>query len=273
MRSVAPKASFGVKRSCEDVAKDPGGDDRSSRLECRPAVLDTVRRQLKLGAALGITGAVAALAGCGGDKPDLANGKQLFTQRCGSCHVLADAGTKGTIGPGLDDAFKQDVADGLGRSTIKGVVRKQIELPQGGQMPADLVTGKDADDVAAYVADAVGQKPSGASGATGAAQQGGTAKANARDEVSIPTDPSGQLRFQASSATAKAGKVTLLSKNDSPVPHDISVKGGGIDQQGKQVQNGGTSKVTVALKPGKYVFYCSVPGHEQGGMTGTLTVR
>jgi uncharacterized cupredoxin-like copper-binding protein len=90
--------------------------------------------------------------------------------------------------------------------------------------------------------------------------------------VSIPTDPSGQLRFQVSSATAKAGKVTLLSKNDAAIPHDISVKDG-VDQQGKEVQNGGTSKVTVELKPGKYVFYCSVPGHEQAGMKGTLSVR
>jgi uncharacterized cupredoxin-like copper-binding protein/mono/diheme cytochrome c family protein len=237
-------------------------------------VLDGVSRKLKLGAALCVIGAVAALAGCGGSKPDQTTGKQLFTQRCGSCHELANAGTKGTIGPNLDDAFKQDIADGLGRSTIQGVVRGQIELPQGGQMPANLVTGKDADDVAAYVADAVG-KPRGATGATGAGggPQGGTAKANAKGEVSIPTDPTGQLKFQASSATAKAGKVTLLSKNDSPVPHDISIKGGGVKQQGQQVQNGGTSKVTVNLKPGKYTFYCSVPGHEQGGMTGTLTVH
>jgi uncharacterized cupredoxin-like copper-binding protein len=238
-------------------------------------VLDAVRRQLKLGAALGMASAVVALAGCGGDKPDKANGKQLFTQRCGSCHVLADAGTKGTIGPNLDDAFKQAVADGLGRSTIEGVVEKQIALPQGNEMPANLVTGDDAKDVSAYVADVVGEKTSGATGATGAegTQEGGAAKANASNEVSIPTDPSGQLRFEASSATAKAGKVTLLSKNASPVPHDISVRGGGVDEQGEEVQNGGTSKVTVELEPGKYVFYCSVPGHEQGGMRGTLTLR
>jgi len=234
-----------------------------------------VERQLKLGAALCVIGAVALLGGCGGNKPDQANGKQLFTQRCGSCHTLADAGSKGMIGPNLDDAFKQDVADGLGRSTLEGVVREQIALPQGAQMPANLVTGDDAKDVAYYVAEVVGEKPSGATGASGAsgAQQGGTAKANARNEVSIPTDPSGQLRFQDSSATAKAGKVTLLSKNDSPVPHDISIKGGGVDERGKEVQNGGTSKVAVDLKPGKYTFYCSVPGHEQGGMTGTLTVH
>jgi uncharacterized cupredoxin-like copper-binding protein len=214
---------------------------------------------------------LALLGGCGKDKPDVAKGKQLFVQRCGSCHTLADAGTKGMIGPDLDAAFRQSIADGLGRDTIQGVVEKQIELPQGGQMPANLVTGDDRKAVAAYVAQAVGKQGGGGPAPTGG-PQGGTAKANAKNEVEIPTDKTGQLLFKYKNATAKAGKVTLLSKNDSPVPHDISVKGGGVDQRGKEVSGGGTSKVTVNLKPGKYTFYCSVPGHEQGGMKGTLTV-
>ena len=67
--------------------------------------------------------------------------------------------------------------------------------------------------------------------------------------------------------------MTLLSKNDAPVPHDISIKGGGVDEQGDQVTDGGTSKLSVRLKPGKYTYYCSVPGHEQGGMKGTLAVK
>ena len=241
-----------------------------------PAVPDLPRPRLAV--ALSALAALAVLAGCGGDKGDKASGKQLFTQRCGSCHVLADAGSKGTIGPNLDKAFQQSVRDGLGRDTIEGVVREQIALPQGGVMPAKLVTGDDANAVAAYVA-SVAAKPgtgtTGGGGGTtgGGGQAGGSGKANARGEVEIDTDPSGQLKFQVTSATAKAGKVTLLSKNDSPVPHDISIRGSGVDQQGKQVSNGGTSKVSSALKPGKYEFYCSVPGHEQAGMRGTLTVR
>jgi uncharacterized cupredoxin-like copper-binding protein len=215
------------------------------------------------------------LGGCGGDEPDAAKGKQLFTQKCGACHTLADAGTKGTIGPNLDDAFKQSVADGLGRDTIEGVVSEQIKLPEGGQMPANLVEGDDRKAVAAYVADVVGKESSGGTtpadgGATG---QGGEAKANAKSEVEIPTDPSGQLRFEFKSASAKAGKVTLRSKNESPVPHDISLKGGGVDEQGDQVSNGGTSRITATVKAGTYTFYCSVPGHEQAGMKGTLTVK
>ena len=229
---------------------------------------------LKIGRPLLVPAAIAgflALGGCGGGKADTSNGKQLFTQRCGSCHTLANAGTKGTIGPNLDDSFKQSVADGIGRSTIEGVVRDQIALPQGGQMPAKLVTGSNAEDVAAYVAQAIGKK--GGAAATTGGSQGGTAKANAKDQVQIPADSTGLLKYQFASATAKAGQVTLLSKNDSSVPHDISLKGSGVNQQGPQVSGGKVSQVAATLKPGQYTFYCSVPGHEAAGMKGTLTVK
>ena len=85
-------------------------------------------------------------------------GKELFTEKCGSCHTLADAGTRGTVGPNLDDAFRQSRADGLGENTIASVVRGQIayavEDPSTGSpgMPKNIVTGDDADSVAAYVA-------------------------------------------------------------------------------------------------------------------------
>ncbi len=240
-------------------------------------MLKPARRQLKWVATIAAAAGLVALGGCGDGGGDPKTGKQLFVQSCGSCHALADANTKGAIGPDLDQAFAQSIRDGLGRDTIRGVVRKQISLPLG-EMPADLVTGKDAASVAAYVAD-VAAKPGGGgatgAGATGAGGSGGggTAKASASNQLSIPTDPSGQLAYQFTKATAKSGQVTLLSKNDAPVPHDISIKGGGVDEQGDQVTDGGTSKLSVKLKPGKYTYYCSVPGHEQGGMKGTLTVK
>jgi mono/diheme cytochrome c family protein len=212
---------------------------------------------------------VAALflaAGCGREeKPDVARGMELFTQRCGACHILENAGTKGVQGPNLDLAFQQSIADGLGRSSIEGVVKKQIDLPQGGQMPADLVEGKDADAVAAYVASAIGKKGSGGGGGPS-----GTAKADAQNTLQIPTDPNGQLAYQFKNAEAKAGKVTIDSQNDSSVPHNIALKGG---PEGEVVQGGKTSTITATLKPGKQTFYCSVPGHEQAGMKGTLTVK
>jgi len=213
--------------------------------------------------------AVALLiaAGCGGDEPaDVAGGKELFTQKCGACHILKNAGTKGVQGPNLDLAFQQSIRDGLGRSTVEGVVRKQIALPQGSQMPSNLVEGKDAEAVAAYVASAIGKPAEGGA----AAGPSGTAKADAKNVVSIPADPNGQLAFEVKTAEAKAGKVTVQSKNDSSVPHDIAIEGG---PTGPIVQGGKVSEISANLKAGKYTFYCSVPGHEQAGMKGTLTVK
>jgi plastocyanin len=206
-------------------------------------------------------------AACGREEqPDLARGKELFTQRCGACHILENAGTRGVQGPNLDLAFKQSIADGLGRGTVEGVVRKQIALPTGRQMPANLVEGKDADAVAAYVASAIGKEGSGA-GEEGAA---GTATADADNTLQIPADPNGQLAYGFKDAEAKAGKVTIESQNESSVPHNIALKGG---PTGEIVQGGKTSTITANLKPGRQTFYCSVPGHEQAGMKGTLTVK
>ena len=148
-----------------------------------------------------------------------------------------DAGSKGTIGPNLDDSFRQAIADGLGRDTIEGVVSEQIAFPQGGQMPANLVEGDDRKAVAAYVADVAGKRGGGTTGPAGDGP-GGEAKANAKNEVEIPADSTGQLLYEFKSASAKPGNVTLLSKNDSPVPHDISLKGGGVDEKGNQVTDG-----------------------------------
>lgn len=105
--------------------------------------------------------AVAGLAsGCGRDEaPDLVNGKRLFTGegKCGSCHILARAGTGGTIGPNLDQAFLASRRAGFGEQTIEEVVRGQIdETLNNSLMPEDLVVGQDARDVAAYVAQAAG---------------------------------------------------------------------------------------------------------------------
>jgi plastocyanin len=222
--------------------------------------------KLKLVPVIALIAGATAIGACGGGgKTDEAKGKQLFTQKCGACHVLENAGTKGVQGPNLDLAFKQSIADGLGRSTIEGVVKEQIKLPQGGVMPAKLVTGSDAESVAAYVADSIGKKGGGSGGGPS-----GTAKANAQNVVDIPTDPSGQLAYKFKSASAKAGKVTVESTNDASVPHDIALMGG---PSGSVVQNGGVSKLTANLKAGSYTFYCTVPGHEQAGMKGTLTVK
>jgi plastocyanin len=92
--------------------------------------------------------------------------------------------------------------------------------------------------------------------------------------LDIEADPEGNLAFTSDSATAEAGEVTVNFTNSSPVPHDVRIE----DKSGKEV--GGTEVIQegsdsgeVELKPGTYTFYCSIPGHRQAGMEGTLTVK
>jgi plastocyanin len=91
--------------------------------------------------------------------------------------------------------------------------------------------------------------------------------------LDLKADPGGMLRFDKKTLTAPAGTVTIAMTNPSQVDHDIAIEGNGVDKSGPVVKSGGTSKVTADLKPGKYEFYCTVDGHKQAGMTGTLTVR
>jgi mono/diheme cytochrome c family protein len=105
--------------------------------------------------------ALAAVAlpasGCGTTSADPNRGRILFVQKCGVCHTMAQAGTTAQIGPNLDDAFAAARAAGEGGDTVEGVVKAQVEFPRPSNddpavsMPADVVTGQDLDDVAAYV--------------------------------------------------------------------------------------------------------------------------
>jgi mono/diheme cytochrome c family protein len=123
-----------------------------------------------LGAAVVVLVAVLA-TGCGSEGSPVSSGgntssgKQLFTSpeaRCGACHTLADAGTRGTVGPNLDEAFAAPREQGFKESSIRAIVLDQIYYPtKGSGMPAELVTGDDAEDVAAYVASVAGKKVEG----------------------------------------------------------------------------------------------------------------
>ena len=102
-------------------------------------------------------------AGCGTDDPDIERGRQLFIQKCASCHAMAESGSTSNVGPDLDQAFYAARDVGMDSDTVEGVVARQIENPRPsveGQpavsMPADLVEGKDLVDVAAYVAEYAG---------------------------------------------------------------------------------------------------------------------
>jgi plastocyanin len=228
-------------------------------------------------AGLVVAGVALALSACStqpeGENANLIAGKQLFVQKCGSCHVLSRAGTKGTTGPNLDQAFQQGLKDGMGRSGITGAVHGQILHPnRNGVMPAKLVTGDKAYDVAAYVAQSVAAsgKDTGllatavkqAGGGKPAVEKGGT--------LQIDADPTGQLAFVTNTATGGPGQITVKMTNKSGTPHDIVIDGKG---KGEIVKDGGVSQFQASFTAGSYTFYCSVPGHRQAGMQGKLTVK
>jgi mono/diheme cytochrome c family protein len=142
---------------------------------------------VRLAALLSFAAAALLLAACGTvgrtTEGEISRGKQLFSENCGSCHVLADAGTQGRVGPNLDEAFANLRSDrpgqGFKESTIRDVVRGQIAYPveepvtEAPGMPADLVTGDDADAVAAYVASVAGLPVQGGGAEAGGSGAGG----------------------------------------------------------------------------------------------------
>lgn len=245
--------------------------------------------------ALGRRGAPFALAGCasmlavglsacgsGGEAPaDLVAGKQVFVEKCGACHTLSRAGTKGTTGPNLDDAFRQALADGMNRATVRGTVWDQVLHPatlstnSPAYMPPKLAEGRDAVNVAAYVAAVTGKRgqDTGALATAVKAAGGGQPAVAKAGVLQIDADPNGQLAYVTDKASATAGTLEIRSKNASQVDHDIAVEVDGATKAGEVVKDGGTSVVKVDLKPGKYTYFCTVAGHRAAGMQGTLTVK
>jgi len=229
-------------------------------------------------AAVVAVGVALAVSACstepdGGKSADVINGKQLFVSKCGACHVLARASTKGTTGPNLDQAFQQALKDGMKRSGIRGAVHGWILHPnQNGVMPAKVVSGNDAYDVAAYVAESVAAKGKETGILAQTAKPAGSGKpaAEKNGSLEVDADPTGQLAFTTNKATGTPGEITIKMANKSGTPHDIVIDGKG---KGQIVQNGGVSQFKANFAAGSYTFYCSVPGHRQAGMQGTLTVK
>jgi cbb3-type cytochrome c oxidase subunit III len=148
---------------------------------------------------------------------DQTAGQKLFQAKCGGCHTLAAAGSSGTVGPNLDDAFRGDKQQKFKQSTIANVVLLQIRQPSP-PMPKSLVKGQDAQDVAAYVAAVAG-----------------TSNANAPSPAQLGTD--GKKIFQsecASCHTLKAAgtngtigpNLDQLKPSQAIVQHQVEVGGG-----------------------------------------------
>lgn len=102
---------------------------------------------------------------------------------------------------------------------------------------------------------------------------GGDSGGGKAQTLKLSADPGGALKFDKSSLSAKAGKVTVVMDNPSDLPHAVEVEGNGVEKSGETAAKGGVSKVSANLKPGTYEYYCPVGNHKAAGMEGTLTVK
>jgi plastocyanin len=117
------------------------------------------------------------------------------------------------------------------------------------------------------------------SGATSEAGGGGAAKENGASggggsTLAIEADPGGALAYTTDEATAKPGKVTIDFNNPQGLTHDVAIESSSGEEVGAtELIAEGEDSTTVDLKPGTYHYYCTVPGHREAGMEGTLVVK
>ena len=234
---------------------------------------------------LGMTGGTLLALGAGGcalkggQNISLVQGKELFVKNCAQCHVLARAGSKGVIGPDLDVAFAESLSQGFGRDAIAGIVEQQIEYPTiGGRMPKLPLSTRQAADIAAYVKYAAARRgqDTGLLASTGGLAYGPPA-VEKDGKLGFTANPTGQLAYTVKAASAAAGAITISMTNASGVLHNVAIQQGtgptGPVLGKTPEESKGTSTISLNLKPGKYTFFCEVPGHRAAGMFGTLTVK
>jgi mono/diheme cytochrome c family protein len=183
------------------------------------------------------------VSGCGAVKRvtsgDPSQGKTIFLSKCASCHTLANAGSTGTIGPNLDDAFASDKAQGFKQQTMADVVRGQIAYPEK-PMPANLVDGSDADDVAVYIALCAANPTCGVKASTTTPQTtttapttttssgGGSATALGK-QVFTTAGCAGCHTLKDAGATGNVGpNLDQLKPSAARVSHQVQVGGGAM---------------------------------------------
>lgn len=138
-------------------------------------------------------------------------------------------------------------------------------------------SGSSSSSEPATTAESTEAEPAEGGGAAEPEEEAGAGKAEEGGEgsaVKFEAEAEGMLMFEEKSATAEAGEDTIEFNNPSAVPHNVAIE----DSAGKTIAETETiteseTSTTVKLEPGTYTFYCSIPGHREAGMEGTLTVK
>jgi uncharacterized cupredoxin-like copper-binding protein len=105
-----------------------------------------------------------------------------------------------------------------------------------------------------------------------AAEKEGLAGAGA-ETIPFTVAPGSELAFEEKSANGMAGLIEIELANESEVGHDVTIEKGSKELGKTEIISKSTAATEIDLKPGKYTFFCSVPGHREAGMEGTLTIK
>jgi plastocyanin len=200
-------------------------------------------------------------------------GGQIFTSAgCGSCHTLAAAGSTGETGPNLDEFLAPDDTT---EAVEEMIVDPNAELAEGyaaNVMPTtyrQTMSNTEVHQLAEFLVATTPAKPN---PKPKTKSSSGAAEAGAGETLDLAASAT-QLAFDKKELTSKSGKVTIDFENPAVIEHDVA-----IEQNGKLIAktpliSEGKASVSAELKPGTYTFICTVPGHAEAGMEGTLTVK
>lgn len=135
-----------------------------------------------------------------------------------------------------------------------------------------VACGGGSDDSGSSATEATSGGETTSGGASGGSKEEGGGGGGA--SLEFEADPEGALAYTTTEATAKAGTVTVDFNNPQGLTHDVAIESSSGEEAGKtELIAEGSDSTTVNLKPGTYTFYCTVPGHREAGMEGTLTVK
>jgi plastocyanin len=157
----------------------------------------------------------------------------------------------------------------IGASTTFAVLHGQDE--QQAKAAELSKAGEEAQEAEAE-APVEGQAESkgGTTGKSGAAQP--APEKGAATTLKLAAEPT-TIAFDTTELTAKAGKVTIDFHNPAPLEHNVAIEQNGkVIAQSETIAESDTS-VSADLKPGTYTYLCTIPGHAEAGMQGTLTVK